>query len=148
MAKKAFEETARQHGVEITAYHADNGIFRANKWVEECQGSRQRLTFAGVNAHHTNGLAERRIRSLHSQDRYIASISWSPNQATRDRRRRQVLENDHGMVISWYSRLSKEGVYEYAGVREPYVQTQSSHLRVTKFPTYELLSSWRDLNSY
>jgi hypothetical protein len=26
--------------------------------------SRQQLTFAGVNAHHTNGLAERRIRSL------------------------------------------------------------------------------------
>jgi hypothetical protein len=63
-AKKAFEETARQHGVEIKAYHADNGIFRSNKWVDECQKSKQRLTFAGVNAHHSNGLAERRIRSL------------------------------------------------------------------------------------
>jgi hypothetical protein len=44
LAKKAFEETARQHGVEIKAYHADNGVFRSNKWVSECNQSRQRLT--------------------------------------------------------------------------------------------------------
>ena len=48
----------------MTAYHADNGIFRANKWVDECRRHQQTLTFAGVNAHHSNGLAERRIRSL------------------------------------------------------------------------------------
>jgi hypothetical protein len=57
-AKKAFEETAKQHGVEVKAYHADNGIFRPNKWVDECRQSRQRLTFSGVNGHHATGLAE------------------------------------------------------------------------------------------
>jgi hypothetical protein len=30
LAKRAFEETSRQHGVEIKAYHADNGIFTSN----------------------------------------------------------------------------------------------------------------------
>ena len=70
--KHAFEEFSRQHGVTIKAYHADNGIFKANKWVMECRKHRQRLTFAGVNAHHTNGLAERRIRSL--QDLTRASL--------------------------------------------------------------------------
>lgn len=64
LAKRAFEETAKQNGVDVIAYHADNGIFRANKWVKECKNLGQRLTFAGVNAHHANGLAERRIRSL------------------------------------------------------------------------------------
>jgi len=62
--KKAFEAYASQFGVKVSAYHADNGIFRANKWVDECRANRQTLTFAGVNAHHSNGLAERRIRSL------------------------------------------------------------------------------------
>ena len=62
--KKAFEAYCQQQGVRVQAYHADNGIFRANKWVDECRRNRQTLTFAGVNAHHTNGLAERRIRSL------------------------------------------------------------------------------------
>ena len=32
--------------------------------VDDCKNKRQGLTFAGVNAHHQNGIAERRIRSL------------------------------------------------------------------------------------
>jgi hypothetical protein len=63
-SKKAFEAHCRQHGVNVLNYHADNGIFRANKWIDECRLNGQGLTFAGVNAHHSNGLAERRIRSL------------------------------------------------------------------------------------
>jgi len=62
--KHAFEQYSRQHGVSIRAYHADNGIFRAHKWEDDCRANQQALTFAGVNAHHSNGLAERRIRSL------------------------------------------------------------------------------------
>ena len=63
-AKIAFESFMQSMGVSVRAYHADNGIFRANKWVESCTKSNQRLTFAGVNAHHQNGVAERRIREL------------------------------------------------------------------------------------
>ena len=62
--KIAFELYARSHGITIKGYHADNGIFRANKWVEHCLSQHQRLSFAGVNAHHQNGIAERRIREL------------------------------------------------------------------------------------
>jgi len=64
LGKKAFEALCRQYGVKVINYHADNGIFRANKWIDECRRNGQGLTFAGVNAHHSNGLAERRIRSL------------------------------------------------------------------------------------
>jgi hypothetical protein len=50
--------------------HADSsGIFKANKWVTECRQSRQRLTFAGVNAHHQNGVAKRKIRELQDMTR-------------------------------------------------------------------------------
>ena len=63
-AKKAFELYAADHNVRVRAYHADNGIFKAHKWVNECKQSGQWLTCAGVNAHHQNGIAERRIREL------------------------------------------------------------------------------------
>ena len=63
-SKHAFETYAKDRGVKILNYHADNGIFRANLWQAECKKNNQGLTFAGVNAHHTNGLAEKRIRDL------------------------------------------------------------------------------------
>ena len=67
--KKAFERYAMTHGVVIYAYHADNGIFKANAWVQACQAKEQGLTFAAVGAHHTNGKAERRIRELQDMAR-------------------------------------------------------------------------------
>ena len=62
--KKAFETMSRRRGVRIENYHADNGIFKAYKWIEACKEEKQGITFAGVNAHHQNGVAERRIREL------------------------------------------------------------------------------------
>ena len=56
--KGAFEWYARLHDVTISAYHADNGIFKAREWVENCHQLQQGLTFAGVWAHHANGKAE------------------------------------------------------------------------------------------
>ena len=62
--KKAFESFMKSNNIQVKAYYADNGVFRANKWVEECNKNHQELRFAGVNAHHQNGFAERRIREL------------------------------------------------------------------------------------
>ena len=70
-AKRAFEQYAQNRGVRVQAYHADNGIFKAKKWVEECRQQKQDLTFAGVNAHHQNGVAERRIRELQEKTRVM-----------------------------------------------------------------------------
>ena len=63
-AKAAFEQYALQHGVKPTSYHAENGVFRANKWVQDCIRKHQTLTFAGVNAHNQNGYAEQQIGLL------------------------------------------------------------------------------------
>ena len=59
--KVAFEKYASNQGINIRAYHTHNGIFCANKWVINCQKKGQQQTFSGMNAHHQNGLAERRI---------------------------------------------------------------------------------------
>ena len=61
-SEKAFESCARSHGVNtIKGCHANNGIFQANAWREECIENKQQSTFAGVKVHHTNGAAEKRI---------------------------------------------------------------------------------------
>jgi hypothetical protein len=59
--KKAFEAHALRSGVRIENYQADNCIFRANLWVQASRDIGQGLMFAGVNAHHQNGVAKRRI---------------------------------------------------------------------------------------
>ena len=67
--KKAFESFARRHGIRVENYHADNGIFKAHLWTETCKADGQGLTFAGVNAHHQNGVAERRIKEIQEMAR-------------------------------------------------------------------------------
>ena len=63
-AKKAFERFAKERGVTIQHYHADNGIFASNGFREEAERCGQGLSFCGVGAHHQNGIAERRIQDL------------------------------------------------------------------------------------
>jgi hypothetical protein len=78
-AKRSFEAYSRAVGVKVKHYHADNGIFAAREWKEECTSNRQGMSYAGVNSHHQNGRAERRIRSLQDQARTIlihASHRW------------------------------------------------------------------------
>jgi hypothetical protein len=66
-AKDAFELFARERGVKIQHYHADNGCFVDNAWKEGLAQENQGITYCGVNAHWQNGIAERRIRDLREQ---------------------------------------------------------------------------------
>ena len=68
-AKRAFERSSEQHGVKILHYHADNGRFADNAFINDCQRQGQGLSYCGVNAHFQNGIAERRIRDLQEQTR-------------------------------------------------------------------------------
>jgi len=82
-AKRAFERFAKQHGVTIQHYHADNGRFADNMFINACEQQKQQLTFCGVNAHFQNGIAERSIRDLtesarkqllHARQRWPAAV--------------------------------------------------------------------------
>jgi Reverse transcriptase (RNA-dependent DNA polymerase) len=68
-AKLLFERNAYDQGIKVEAYHSDNGIFKSKAWQDNCYSNGQGLTFAGVNAHHQNGKAERRIRELQDMAR-------------------------------------------------------------------------------
>ena len=60
--KEAFDAYAESHGVDIKHYHAENGIFRSEKWMKQCKDMHQDLNFSGFNAHHQNGLLKWHIR--------------------------------------------------------------------------------------
>jgi hypothetical protein len=68
-AKRAFEAYARSHGVTIKHYHANNGRFADNAFMQSVAESGQTISFCGVNAHFQNGIAEKRIRDLSEQAR-------------------------------------------------------------------------------
>ena len=69
LAKQSFERFACDHGVKILHYHADNGRFADNGFIQACKDNNQGLTYCGVNAHFQNGVAEKRIWDLQEQAR-------------------------------------------------------------------------------
>ena len=77
MDKHVFKRSAEQCGVKIKHYHADNGHFADNAFIQDCQTNRQSLLYCGVNAHFQNSIAERRIRDL--QERTRTSMLYAMN---------------------------------------------------------------------
>ena len=51
----------------VKHYHADNGRFANNAFVNHATTSCQSISYCGVNAHWQNGIAEKRIRDLQDQ---------------------------------------------------------------------------------
>ena len=70
-AKEAFEREAHSNGNVISHYRADNGRFVEKSFRDHVDKCIQTIDFCGVNAHHMNGLIERRIRTLSSGARTI-----------------------------------------------------------------------------
>jgi hypothetical protein len=68
-AKEAFKPYANSHGVKIHHYHAENSQFAKNKWTKHIKVSSETVPFSGVNAHHQNAVAGRRICHLQDQPR-------------------------------------------------------------------------------
>ena len=53
----------------ILHYHADNGRFANNGFIENCQLKNQCLTHCGVNVHFQNGIAEKKIWDIQEATR-------------------------------------------------------------------------------
>ena len=78
-AKHAFENFADTHGVRVRHYHADNGRFAENKFLQDINLRNQSISFSGVNAHWQNGVAEKRIRDVQDSARAMilqAKTMW------------------------------------------------------------------------
>jgi hypothetical protein len=58
LAKHAYEQFLASVGVDLKAFHADNGRFADKGFRDDCASSHQTITFCGVGSHHQNGIAE------------------------------------------------------------------------------------------
>ena len=82
--KIAFKHYATKQGVTVQSYHADNGQFADNDFLEDIKAQRQAITYCRVNAHHQHGKVEKRIRDLQEKTRVILlhAIHQWPNAIT------------------------------------------------------------------
>ena len=64
LAKEAFKKIMAQAGRTVKHYHADNGRFADNGFIDAINQKDQRITFCGVGAHHQNGIVESKNKML------------------------------------------------------------------------------------
>ncbi|KAL7532041.1 hypothetical protein ACHAXR_004390 [Thalassiosira sp. AJA248-18] len=64
LAKSAFEKVVAQAGHTNKHYHADNGRFADNGFIDSINDSDQKITFCDVGAHHQNGIVENKNKIL------------------------------------------------------------------------------------
>ena len=64
LAVKDFEKTLAQANRLVTYYHADNGIFANNAFLESINKKDQKITLCDVGAHHHNGIIENKNKML------------------------------------------------------------------------------------
>ena len=64
LAKRAYERVAKAHGVQVMHYHADNLRFNDKEFQDDCDNVNQTYSYCGVGAHHMNGIAEAKNKTL------------------------------------------------------------------------------------
>ena len=58
LAKSAMEKVMAQTGQTVKHYHADNGQFSENGFIDAVSGKDRKITFCGIGVHHQNGIIE------------------------------------------------------------------------------------------
>ena len=53
--------------VVVKHYHADNGRFTDNGFINHCWAKQQNISYYGINTHFQNGIAEKKICDLQEQ---------------------------------------------------------------------------------
>ena len=64
LEKEAMEKTMAQAGWNVLHYHAENGRFADNGFVEAINSKDQNITFGWVGAHHQNGIVKNKSKLL------------------------------------------------------------------------------------
>ena len=70
---------ALSHGVLVDSYLAENGVFKANAFVNHIREHNQHLSYCGVNVHHKNVVAEQSICTVSECHRAMllhANLHW------------------------------------------------------------------------
>ena len=78
-SKTKFEREALTCGVDIQAYHTDNGVFTSKEFMRELAEKGQGITLSGVSAQFQNGAAENAIKIVVRNARTMmihAALRW------------------------------------------------------------------------
>lgn len=145
-AKEAFEAHSKELGVTIESYHADNGRFADNAFIEAVRLARQTISYCAAHAHFQNGKAEKRIRDLQEAARkqLLHAIARWPEVITFHLwpyalRHANNIRNNLPDSINGSSPLDR---YSKSGV-----QANLSNFHAFGCPVYALHSSLQDGNS-
>ena len=63
-AKKAYGRRSASYSVKVNRYHAYNGRYAEQMFLDAVEDANQDITFCAVGAHHQNGIAESHIKIL------------------------------------------------------------------------------------
>ena len=74
-SKTRYERLAHTYGVDILAYHTDNGVFRSQAFLQAVAAQKQTIRFSGVSAKWQNGAAEGAVRIVVSRARTMMTHS-------------------------------------------------------------------------
>jgi len=80
VTKQTFESILKSFGFAVSNYHGDNGVFKTQAFMDDCNRKQQQITLSGTGAHHQNGVAERSIQTVVSWARTLIlhpAIHWS-----------------------------------------------------------------------
>ena len=64
IAKSAMEKVITQAGQTVKHYHANNGRFADNGFIDAVNGKDQKITFCGIGMHHQNRIIENKNKKL------------------------------------------------------------------------------------
>jgi hypothetical protein len=64
LAVKAFEKVMAQANRTVKHYHADNGAFAHNFFLDEVNRKDQAITFCAIGTNHQNGIIENKNKML------------------------------------------------------------------------------------
>ena len=64
LSVKSFEKVTAQANCTVKHYHADNGAFAHEGFLDEVNRKAQKITFCAVGAHHQNGIIENKNKML------------------------------------------------------------------------------------
>jgi len=79
VTKQTFESILKSFGFAVSNYHDDNGVFKTQAFMDDCNRKQQQITFSSTGAHHQNGVAEHSIQTVVSWARTLllhAAIHW------------------------------------------------------------------------
>ena len=78
-SKTRYERLAQTYGVDVQAYHTDNGVFKSQAFLKAVTDQKQTIRFSGVSAKWQNGAAEGAVRIVVSRARTMmihAALHW------------------------------------------------------------------------